>query len=390
MSEDEVISNQQRAALAGYPVAITNYGNRLVKGNLGVPQDTALGVAMLENAIQGGDGLAASSLAGYYTEGEYLPRDTAKARAYLEIAEAEGLSPATLKERAENLAKAEEALAGQAGSGTGSGSDSEQFAALAVSPEDGGFGFAHDYPDPDAARARALEECKSGGAKDCAVKMVGRGKGCMAYHSAGGSATAHGWAIGRTRAAVENRAAQECSARNGNAACGNSAWVCNDRTEAPLDVIYEAAMPTIAASGSSCRLHMFTNICNYDNRRYKADARPYRGLIIATALSEAYVFPDCGDKAGALMTFSNGGTWEKGSDIKSSDLSKTLSTRLGALAADYSRAVASRYRSACPASELNREVRIRIIRAEDAKETTAVMRRSLTGPNGSRIVMDFK
>lgn len=96
-----------------------------------------------------------------------------------------------------------------------------------------------------------------------------------------------------------------------------------------------AAMPDADGTGLSYRLNMFTNICNFDRRRYKPDSRSYGSLNIVTALSEAPVFPDCGDKAGAFIRFLSDGDWESGSDIRFNDLSQGDTTWLGALAADY-------------------------------------------------------
>ncbi|WP_407493379.1 DUF4189 domain-containing protein [Pseudooceanicola sp. MF1-13] len=264
MTKEEVGAYQQKAALAGYPIAVSNYGSRLIKGDDGVAQDQTLGITMMENALDAGYAEAGGFLARHFSDGKYLPRDPDRAQRYLERAEEIGLNPATVQQRREVIAEAREVVAQQPASDTAgaaaapaSSSEPAQYAALAVSTSDGGMGFAHDYPTEDGARDRALNECKSRGGADCAVKMVGLGKGCMAHHSAGGSATAYGWAIGPTTAMVETRAAEECRKRNDGAACGNTAWVCNDRTEAPLEVLYAAPMPSLTTGPAiQCRFYL--------------------------------------------------------------------------------------------------------------------------------------
>jgi TPR repeat protein len=247
----EAAKYQQKAAELGYPIAMTNYANRLIR-NLddGVEQDPARGQVLLQRAIKGGDSRAALALAEYYTDGKYLRRDLAKAREYINKARSMGASAKILAqyEKALTAAIAKEPTTENKVADTSSGSE-KKFAALVVSTSDGGYGFSHDYPNQEEAQSRALNECKSRGGKDCDLKMVGYGKGCMAYYFAGGNATAHGWSMGRTQGAVQDKASSECRKRNNNQACTGHAWVCNDRTEAVFNVVLEKPMPTAASSG---------------------------------------------------------------------------------------------------------------------------------------------
>lgn len=107
LSNAEVVENQLRAAQSGYPIALQNYGSRLIlKLDDGVPNDPERGVAMLERAVEGGFGTAAELLSKYYAEGTLLPRDIAKARKYLAIAEAEEVEPEIIEQRREAIARA--------------------------------------------------------------------------------------------------------------------------------------------------------------------------------------------------------------------------------------------------------------------------------------------
>ena len=73
-SEDAVIGFQRRAAEAGYPIALSNYGIRLIKG-WGVPVDTKQGARLMARAVEGGNGYAAAVLAHEYASGEFLKRN---------------------------------------------------------------------------------------------------------------------------------------------------------------------------------------------------------------------------------------------------------------------------------------------------------------------------
>ncbi|MFK7940332.1 MAG: DUF4189 domain-containing protein [Roseovarius sp.] len=263
-TEDELAAFQLRSALGGYPLALSGYGSRLIRGDA-VPKDAKTGVAMMDQAANAGYGFAAYYLAEYYTNGKYFSADPAKARAYLAIAKRENIVADAIDDLSRKIDAAEAKLAPMTGA--------KQFAALAVSLTDGGFGFAHDYPSASEARARATQECQSRGGQSCDIKLVGQGKGCMAYHSAGGSATAHGWAIGATQDAVTTRAATECRTRNGDASCGTTSWVCNDRTQVAFDVVFEAPNPPLAAAMtdlSGCLLTLQLE-CYTDNAKEETE-----------------------------------------------------------------------------------------------------------------------
>lgn len=106
ISEPDAIEFQRLAAEAGYPIALSNYGIRLVKG-WGVPVDADRGVQMLERSVDGGNGYAAAVLASEYATGEFLPRDLEKSRSFLRIAEQEGAATSRTKAARESLQSAE-------------------------------------------------------------------------------------------------------------------------------------------------------------------------------------------------------------------------------------------------------------------------------------------
>ena len=239
LSQSEVDDYGEQAATNGYPIAMLRLGIGLVVGAPNGEDSIKRGLQWMEKSAEEGYGISAWRLAELYSSGNRIKPDLKKARKFLEIAKAEGVSEERISSATQQVESAE-AKIGVSDSSTDSG---EQFAALAVSIGDGGFGFAHDYPDATSASERALEECKSRGGADCDVKMIGQGKGCMAYHSAGSSATAFGWAIGADQFSVESRAAQECSQRNGGVQCANTSWVCNDRTNDELEVVLNKPLP---------------------------------------------------------------------------------------------------------------------------------------------------
>lgn len=265
LSEHQVAQYQANAARIGYPSAVQNYGNRLIRDiDDGIPQAPERGVATLERAIDLGAIGAAGALVKYYSEGVFLPRDIAKARKYLAIAEAKGMSAKQLEARRAEIAKAIEEERAKGNAIPEEGAEEPRFAALAVSEEDGGFGFAHDYGSDKEAAQRAKAECESRGGRECDVKLVGRGKGCMAYHHENRGSSAYGWGMGPDRSAVEARAAAECRKRNGNANCGNTAWVCNDRTEAAFSEVLRKDLPPLrgtATGGVACNYTVSTR-CN--------------------------------------------------------------------------------------------------------------------------------
>ena len=107
MTEEIAANYQMRAALAGYPIAISAYGSRLIRGDLGVPKDVNLGLMMKERAIELGFGLSAIDLANFYTFGKYLPLDLEKAKKYIAIAEAENVDSGIIKSQREAIRLAE-------------------------------------------------------------------------------------------------------------------------------------------------------------------------------------------------------------------------------------------------------------------------------------------
>ncbi|WP_263761746.1 tetratricopeptide repeat protein [Lentibacter sp. XHP0401] len=72
------------AAEMGYPVAMNDYGLRLVQGK-GVDADVGLGIAYLEGAIEGEYWFTATSLAQIYMSQRYGVQDLKTAREWLEL-----------------------------------------------------------------------------------------------------------------------------------------------------------------------------------------------------------------------------------------------------------------------------------------------------------------
>lgn len=254
---------------SGYPVGYRFVGKDYLYGYGGLRADPQKGLRLLKKSLELGHKHSAGELAYAYGGGRGISRNPELAMKYYKIAVEAGIKKDTLKivrkyfsnDLKKAAAKIEQTIAtgqsqkltkSETKTAARSSDEGKQFAALAVSIGDGGFGFAHDYPDAKSAASRALNECKSKGGSNCDIKMVGQGKGCMAYHSAGGSATAHGWAIGASKNAVETRAAQECRKRNGNAQCGNTSWVCNDRTKNKLEIVLNKPLPAIKTAKNQC------------------------------------------------------------------------------------------------------------------------------------------
>lgn len=269
MSQIAVVSYQERSAAAGYPIGQHNYAERLIKGNLGVKQDVARGLKLHETALLGGFGESALRLAQHYSSGTYVARDIEKARRMLGYAELE-------KVPAERIAhfRAVVDQGAQIASGKTHGSQAQQapkptseeapgpkpkpkpeslaqadpsddgiYMALAVSLEDGIHGFADEIPGWKAARNKALDECWALNGADCDVKLIVRGKGCIAYHWSNASPKARGWAASRLLREANSRAARDCGRRNAGATCENVAEVCNETTRDPLIPLKKSRMP---------------------------------------------------------------------------------------------------------------------------------------------------
>ena len=95
-SEEMAAKLHKAAAGYGYPVAMYNYGNRLVLGK-GVSVNGKLGLAYLEAAYKGGYNSAALSLANHYMNAKSVTRDLKKAKYWLAKAKqaGDGISPAS-------------------------------------------------------------------------------------------------------------------------------------------------------------------------------------------------------------------------------------------------------------------------------------------------------
>lgn len=283
----EATRYQKRAAEMGYPIAMMGHGVRLIEDEVdNIPQDPERGIAMLEASIAAGFGDAARYLAEQYAEGEFLPRDVEKSQEYLRQAEAEDVADTKLARVRGKIIQAQADLTFEAEE-----AERRPIAALAVSMVDGAFGFAHDQPSEDAAGERALAECESRDGRDCRLKLLGAGRGCMAYHSAGGSATAHGWAIGPTEVSVQDRAARECRERNDGQSCGNTAWVCNARTGGNQQVILDAPLPVPLGSGQ-CGVMLLQKCDSWTGARLNNEY-PYPYTMLVTGEVARFSLEDC-------------------------------------------------------------------------------------------------
>jgi len=299
---------------SGYPVAYRFVGKDYLYGYGGLRANAQKGLGLLKKSLELGHEHSAAELAYVYGGGRGTARDPELAMKYYKIAVEAGINEDTLKvvkkyfsndlkkaatkiERTVAAGISEQSTNASTNNASSASDESEQFAALAVSMGDGGFGFAHDYPNAKSARERALTECRSRGGADCDIKMIGRGKGCMAYHSAGGSATAHGWAIGPTRNASETRAAQECRKRNGKAQCGNTSWVCNDRTKSKLEVVLNKPLPPTTTATSQCLV-----LANLSCKAFVPGKA--RNTQITGASGQMYSIENCGEKGREALGWS--------------------------------------------------------------------------------------
>lgn len=82
----EIAANYHRwASEFGYPVALSNYGNRLIKGE-GVKSDSLLGAWHLTHALMSGYGTAGVYLANYNMDEVFFPRNLEHAETFLDAA----------------------------------------------------------------------------------------------------------------------------------------------------------------------------------------------------------------------------------------------------------------------------------------------------------------
>ncbi len=109
VSERQATGYLRQSATNGYPLAMSTYGAWLLTGEGGQSRDVTRGLRMLEGAVRGGFGDAATILSMYYADGKHLPRDLAKARRYLSIARREGVSAKLLADRQMRITRAEAA-----------------------------------------------------------------------------------------------------------------------------------------------------------------------------------------------------------------------------------------------------------------------------------------
>jgi hypothetical protein len=145
---------------------------------------------------------------------------------------------------------AQQTTSNTAPSGASSSSQPPKYAVLAVSKPDAAFGWAYDFKSRDEAQKRALNECRKRNGKDCDVKLILRGGGCIAYRYKPGQSV-YGWGVSRQRSPAQNRAADECRKRNANQECDAHAWACNSTTKAKLVVELEKEMPPLQNKSAS-------------------------------------------------------------------------------------------------------------------------------------------
>lgn len=267
LSPKETHKYRLQTLASGYPIGLRFIGKDYMFG-YGVQVDTQKGLDLLKESLSLGHEMSAGELAYIYGRGRGAPKNPELALKYYEQAIEMGVSSrnlevvkrhfsSNLKEEATRIEQRygkenkDNTIASQ-----NNDLDVRRFAALVVSQGDGGFGFSNDYSTEHAAKNRAIDECRTRGGQQCDVVLLGEGKGCMAYYYAGGMATAHGWSMGPTRDAVQERASNECRKRNNNQACTDYAWVCNDRTEQAFNVILEKPMP-VAATPGQCFQYMY-------------------------------------------------------------------------------------------------------------------------------------
>lgn len=299
LTDQEVAAWQLKSALGGYPIGIHNYGLMLANGE-GVKKDARMAVTMLERAAEAGDGLAAYNLINLMTVSRVLPFDNDKIKWALNIMRREGVQPKYMKEAEKFAAEAQTKLATkskqQAKPSSENVTKKELFAALAISKSDQAYGWAYDHETQKAAVERATKECRDiGGGKDCQVVMIGAGEGCMAYHQASPPSSTYGWGIARNRAPAEAKAAEECRIRNGNKTCEAQSWVCNTRTSAPHKVVYQAALPPVAAKSQGCAVYLLHFCKNFTGLK-SDNGKPYHSFNMHTLAVGRLNLPGCGEQ----------------------------------------------------------------------------------------------
>ncbi len=218
-----------------------------------------------------------------------------------------------------------------------------KFVALAVSHADAVYGFGYEFESQGAAETRALEECRSRQGRECDVKVVVRGPGCAAYRYNPGQSV-YGWAYSTDRRAAENRAADECSKRNGNKSCQADAWACNERGRDPVEVavLLEKEMPPVEpASGGSCFV-MLTHGCdNFANATH--DGKRFAAITVSSFPDWKVSFPKCGsdddhDSVGWNWTKNSWTTYTTDRGIP-----ETIKTQMKSILGKYRSAVQSQF-----------------------------------------------
>jgi hypothetical protein len=294
----------KKAAEARFPRAMSDYGKNLLYGYGLERRNVRRGLSYLEGAVSAGYAGAAGELAYAYGKGNVLPYKPELALQYLDRAVRAGLTDANIQairrsvrrdlqreidktaiaarkatgkaapvlekpsKTAKQSGKTQQTANNSAPSASPSSSEAPKYAVLAVSKTDAAFGWAYDFKNRDEAQKRALNECRKRNGKDCDVKLILRGGGCIAYRYKPGQSV-YGWGVSRQRSPAQNRAADECSKRNANQECDAHAWACNSTTKAKLVVELEKDMSPVlraAADGVACNFIVHTN-CQIPGRK---------------------------------------------------------------------------------------------------------------------------
>lgn len=275
----------RKSAEARFPRAMREYGKNLMYG-YGLRRDVNQGVSYLERAVSAGNAGAAGELAYAYGKANVLPYKPRLALQYLDRAVKAGLNDADIRvirrsvrrelrrevektaiaarkaagkaapvlekpaKTAKNSGATQQTANNNASSATTRSPQEPKYAVLAVSKPDAAFGWAYDFKNRDQAQRRALSECRKRNGKDCDVKLILRGGGCIAYRYKQGQSV-YGWGVSRQRSPAQNRAADECRKRNANQECNAHAWACNSTTKAKLVVELEKDMPPLSNKSAS-------------------------------------------------------------------------------------------------------------------------------------------
>ena len=105
----EIRETMEQAAVAGYPIAMDNWGNMLLVGSFGVAQDIPQGISWLEQSVRADWAGAAEQLAFIFVNGIHEQRQNLPlSRVFADQAEALGLPENSLAELRRAIEAAEQ------------------------------------------------------------------------------------------------------------------------------------------------------------------------------------------------------------------------------------------------------------------------------------------